>query len=122
MIGGKKILFVEDEVIINEMLNRYFSLREELKGAKIFFAKNVQQCLELLENEKPTLMFLDLDLDDSSPPSGFKILKDYKDKLKIVIVTGYGECKEQCLNSGAFMFLTKPIKREDYIKIIPDHL
>jgi len=48
-------LIVEDEFIVTEYA-KVFSGTRRTKDAEIFFANNVEQCIELLEKEKPTLM------------------------------------------------------------------
>ena len=120
MLNGKKVLIVEDETIVVEMLGRYLSAQESIKGIQIFFATNVEQCFELLEGVKPTLMILDLSLNGPPEHTGLKILKAYKDKLKIVVMSAYNDV-DQYLKDGAFMSLTKPAKREKYLKVILDH-
>ena len=118
---GKKILIVEDEFIVTELLQKYFQELEELKDAEIFFANNVEQCIELLEKEKPTFMILDLSLNGAAENTGLKILNKYKGLLKIAVFSAYDDYMVQCLNEGAIEYVHKPANRDEYRRLILEH-
>ena len=106
---GKKILIVEDEFIVTELLQKYFQELEELKDA------------ELLEKEKPTLMILDLSLNGAAENTGLKILNKYKGLLKIAVFSAYDDYMVQCLNDGAIEYVHKPANRDEYRRLILEH-
>ena len=118
---GKKVLIVDDEIIITDVLRRYFSGIEDLKELKIFFANNTEDCLELLEREKPTLMILDLSLKGPAAETGLKIFNMYKGKLKIAVCSADDDNMIECLNKGAIEYLHKPPKREEFFRLIKTH-
>jgi len=109
MLDGKKILVAEDDETSLEAYKAYFGIKKETKLAKMFYAKNTRECLDILDNEKPDWLLLNLGLEDTNPLSGLKILHNYKDRVKIIVITGYDEFKQQCLEDGAVNFLRKPI-------------
>jgi len=117
----KKVLIVDDELIITDVLRRYFSGIEELKEVKIFFANNTEDCLELLEREKPTLMILDLSLNGAAENTGLRILNKYKGLLKIAVFSAYDDYMVQCLNEGAIEYIHKPANRDEYRRLILEH-
>lgn len=119
--GTKKILIAEDDEKTLELYKDFFAFKKETKMANFLYARNVKECLELLENEKPTLMLLDLGLEDKDPPPGFKILHDYKDKLKIIVISGYLEHKQRSLDDGAAAFLGKPAQIKDLVRLIIEY-
>jgi DNA-binding NtrC family response regulator len=118
MSNEKKILIVEDEAVVVEMLERYLSAQDSLKEAKIFYATNVDQCLEILEREKPSFMILDLSINGSPEETGFRILKKYSDKVRIVVMSAYLEFEDQCKHLGAIKYITKSAKRDVYLNTI----
>jgi len=119
--GTKKILIVEDDEKTLQLYKDLFAFKKETKMANFLYARNVKECLELLEKEKPTLMLLDLGLEDKVPPPGFKILQDYKNKLKIIVISGYHENKQQSLDDGAVAFLGKPVQIKDLVRLMIEY-
>src|SRR5208282_2976151 len=105
-----------------ESYKNYFSFKKETKNAQMLYAKNVPECLAILNKDNPSLMFLDLCIEPVSPPPGFKILEDYKDKLKIIVISGYHEHKEKCMADGAIDFLGKPTDAREMIKLMIQHV
>jgi len=118
---GKKVLIVEDEIVVCELLNKFLSELDELKGTKILFANNVDQCIELLEKERPTLMILDLSLNGPAENTGLKIFKKYKGLLKIAVFSAFDDYMIECLNSGAIEYVHKPANRKEYLRLILEY-
>lgn len=118
---GKKILIVDDELIATDVIRRYLSGIEVLKDVKIFYANNVEECLHLLEKEKPTFMILDLSLNGPAKSTGLQIFNTYKNKLKIAVCSADEDYMIECLNEGAVEFVHKPVKREEFFKLITTH-
>jgi len=114
----KKILIADSDHGAIEALTSYFLSIDETRAAKIFFTTNIEQCLEVLEKEKPSLMFLDATLDHSS---SLGILKNFKDKLKIVVLSKNIENKQRCLDEGVLTFIIKPLPLQTYVKVMLEH-
>ena len=117
----KKVLIVDDETIVTDVLKRYLLGIDELKGIKLFFANSVDECLELLEKEKPTFMIMDLSLNGFAEHTGLKIFKEYKGKLKIAVCSADDSYMIECLNEGAIEYVNKPFKRKEFFRLITTH-
>jgi DNA-binding NtrC family response regulator len=103
-----KLLIVDDEIEICEMLQEYF---EEHLGFEVVTATNASDALSLLVSEQPEGMLLDLNL--KSKLGGFEILKRVKavsPLTKVIMVTG--DCDlvsiETAMELGAVDYITKP--------------
>jgi CheY-like chemotaxis protein len=103
----KKILVVDDESIILDMLDDAFSK----VGYSVYLASNAEEALEVLKQESIPLMFIDLDLGSIN---GFELCKNIrKDSPEAFIyaLTGYtGFYKPQEFVEADFDgILNKPI-------------
>ncbi len=117
----KKILIAEDDMNLVEIYKDFFGYKKELQGIVFVYAKNVKECEEMIEKESPGLMFLDLGLEDIEPPPGLDILKAYKDKMKIVVISGYHEYEKECLANGALAFLGKPVDYKQMVRLMQEN-
>ena len=115
-----KILIVEDDLELSNQIK--WGLNREYR---VFLAEDRPGAVEILRNERPLVIILDLGL----PPQprgveeGLQTLRDildYDPLAKVIIVTGRSE-KEHALAAighGAYDFLTKPIQLEELQVII----
>ena len=89
MENMKKILLIEDEEIIIDLLER--KLKDQ--GYEVAVAKNGKQGLELMEKEKPDLILLDLIMPIMG---GFEVLEEMNKsqelkKIPVVIISNSGQ-------------------------------
>lgn len=107
----QKILIVDDEVHIRLLIEQAL---EELadQGVEILTATNGEEALELIEAEKPALVFLDVMMPKMN---GFDVCKKVKQTLGlnevyIVMLTAKGQefDKQKGEEVGANVYLTKP--------------
>jgi Response regulators consisting of a CheY-like receiver domain and a winged-helix DNA-binding domain len=101
----KKILIVDDEQKINDVVKSYL----ENSGYKAYQAYTGNQALELYENVGPNLVILDLMLPDKSGEEVCNILRK-KSRVPIIMLTAKIE-EENILNGlqiGADDYVTKP--------------
>lgn len=103
-----KILIVDDEEDIVTNLEAF--LREE--GYEVLTAREGETALKKIEEEKPDLVLLDLNIPKLS---GFQILERIKPRetgIKVLIFSGVAtkEDKERALALGALGCLNKPIQ------------
>ena len=118
MMCARKILVVDDEQIILDMLGDAFSK----VGYSVFLATNADEALEILTQESITLMFIDLGLETMS---GFdlceRIRKDNSDAI-IYALTGYAEFlgSHEILESGFDDCFAKPIRLKDLYQTVKE--
>ena len=106
----KRILVVEDEYSINDVLT--FALRKE--GCEVRSAFNGKEALELVENFKPDLVLLDLMLPDMD---GFDICKEISKNTYVMMLTARGEIFDKIvgLELGADDYIVKPFEIKEVL-------
>lgn len=105
-----KVLLVDDETEFVQVLSERLQARE--LGSHVVY--DGQQALDVLDDEEPEVMVLDLKMPGVD---GFEVLKQTKEKTpetEVIILTGQGSegDKERCMDLGAFAFLEKPVEIE----------
>jgi adenylate cyclase len=111
-----KILIVDDELDLQELIRRKFR-REIRHGEFIFeFANDGLEGLEMVKADTE----IDLVISDINMPrmDGLKLLEhlaEFEDRLKTVVISAYGDMDNirSAMNRGAFDFVTKPIDFQD---------
>lgn len=106
----KKILVVEDEFSINDVLT--YAFRKD--GFEVRGVYNGKDALEMVDSFKPHLVLLDLMLPDMS---GFDICKKISDKTFVIMVTARDEVIDKILGMeiGADDYVTKPFEVREVI-------
>ncbi|MDB4917083.1 MAG: hypothetical protein JWM95_4727 [Gemmatimonadetes bacterium] len=100
------ILIVDDEPDILSALSRFF----ERRGHDVLRASTGERAVELVQNERPAVVLLDLFLPDIS---GFDVLERTRELRPVIImVTGHGDIPAavHAMKGGAEGFLTKPVE------------
>lgn len=113
-----KILVVDDELDLQELVKRKFR-REIRRGEFEFeFANDGVEALEKVKNNPE----IELVLSDINMPrmDGLVLLEhlsEFEDHLKTIIVSAYGDMENirTAMNRGAFDFVTKPIDFHDLL-------
>lgn len=107
----KKILIVDDEPHIRALLEQTLEDFED-EDVEILTAKDGQEGLEIITEEQPDLVFLDVMMPKMN---GFDVCETVKHKLKlsnvyIVMLTAKGQELDQKKgeNVGADTYMTKP--------------
>jgi len=103
--GSKKILIVDDEMKIVEVVKSYL----EKSGYSVYVAYNGKEALDKFEKENPALVILDLMLPDITGEEICKTLRK-KSRVPIIMLTAKVEEEEvlRGLNIGADDYVTKP--------------
>ncbi|GAB2900422.1 LytR/AlgR family response regulator transcription factor [Microbulbifer echini] len=99
-----KAIIIEDSRLARN------ELRELLKPHKainlVAEAENCEQAVSLISEEKPDLIFLDINLPDGS---GFDILEKLRFTPKVIFTTAYDEYAIKAFEVNALDYLLKPI-------------
>ena len=106
-----KILVVDDEAHITQLIEQTLEDLED-EGVQLLIATNGEEALELIEKEKPQLVFLDVMM---PKVDGFEVCNTVKNEWKmpniyIIMLTAKGQelDKEKGKEVGADMYITKP--------------
>lgn len=102
----KKVLIVDDQNGIRVLLMEVFTS----EGYTTFQASNGKLALEIVRNESPDLVLLDIKIPGMD---GLEILKHVKTidrSIKVIMMTAYGELDmiKEATDLGAVMHFTKP--------------
>jgi two-component system LytT family response regulator len=111
-----KILIVDDEPEARELLK--FMLHSEDGLRVVGLAGNVDEGLQLLDRERPDLVFLDIQMPDKD---GFHFIEMvHRNGLDpgIIFVTAYDNYAIQAIRNSVFDYILKPIRHEDLIMAI----
>jgi two-component system, cell cycle response regulator DivK len=118
----KRILIAEDNAVNRELLRELL----EILGCSVTEACNGQEALEMMEQEQPDLLLLDI----SMPVlDGFATVRKIRENpklsaLPVLAVTAYamrGD-EEKILNSGFDGYLSKPVNSQSLAIALDGHL
>jgi DNA-binding response OmpR family regulator len=112
----RKILIVDDESHIRLLIEQTLEELED-DGVLLFTASNGAEALEIIEAEKPHLIFLDVMM---PKVNGFDVCRIVKHELKlpniyIVMLTAKGQefDKQKGQEVGADIYMTKPFDPDE---------
>jgi YesN/AraC family two-component response regulator len=111
-----KILVVDDEENMLQMLNTFFTEKE----FSCFTAKNGIEALKILGKDEIDIVITDMKMPEMD---GLELLKNIKEKHKnisAVIMTGFSEeyTTTEALNLGADGYITKPFRNKELLLIL----
>lgn len=112
-----KSIIIEDELAgLNNLKKKLMSYCPEIEV--VGSAHSVESGIQILKEQKPSLVFMDIEL---SPGYAFDILEKLTDiKFEIIFTTGYeySEYMHKAIDYDAVDYLVKPIAIEDLKKAI----
>ncbi len=119
MIFIKKILVVDDDKNICELLNLY--LKKE--GYEVVFAYDGSEAVTVAKNENPNLILLDVMMPVINGWEACKLIRQFS-SVPIIMLTALDttENKVQGLNIGADDYIVKPFEPVEVVARINAHL
>ncbi len=110
-----RAIIVDDEKHCSESLK--LLTEKYVEGIKIVAELNDPiQALEVIEQEKPDLLFLDIEMPKMN---GFELLKQVElDDIDIIFTTAYDEFAIEAFKVSAIDYLLKPIEREQLVNAV----
>ena len=105
-----KVLLVDDEREFVQTLSERLLMRD--MGSAV--AYDGESALELIKEDEPEVMILDLRMPGIDGIEVLKRVKKTQPDIEVIILTGHGsEADEEiCMNLGAFAYLRKPVDIE----------
>ncbi|MXV37338.1 response regulator [Flavobacteriaceae bacterium Ap0902] len=118
----KRILIVDDEP--NIVMTLEYALQK--KGYQIFIARNGEEALEIVNREKPDLVFMDVMMPDMDGYETFEKLKT-NEKLshtKLIFLSAKNKPSdiEKGMQLGANDYITKPFSIKKVLKSVENIL
>jgi len=104
-----KTLIVDDEPLARERVKRF--LRDEADIEIIGESGDGAEAVAMIKNEKPDLVFLDIEMPEKT---GFEVIKSLNAKTVpiVIFVTAYDQYALQAFDVYALDYLLKPFNRE----------
>mgnify|MGYP005834793651 FL=1 len=116
---GHKILIVDDEIHIRLLMEQILEDLEE-EGVEIFTAADGQEGLEIIQTERPSLVFLDVMMPKMN---GFDVCRTVKHDLqmkdtRVIMLTAKGQEYDRQMGeeAGADIYMTKPFDPDDVLE------
>lgn len=116
---NKTILIVDDEIHIRVLMEQTLEDLED-EGVELLTAANGAEALELIQTEKPDLVFLDVMMPKMN---GFEVCQVVKGNLEtketyIIMLTAKGQefDQQQGHEAGANLYMTKPFDPDEVLK------
>jgi CheY-like chemotaxis protein len=107
---GNKVILIAEDV---ETSKRYFKAALNRTNAKLLWAKNGKEAVDLVKkNKKIDIILMDLHMPELNGFKATRIIKNINKDIPIIVQTAYilaGE-EEMSYEAGCDEFLAKPIK------------
>ncbi len=120
-MSAKKILIVDDEKHIINVLTQTLEEFED-EGVEILSAVNGKEALEIIINDKPEFVFLDIMMPEMD---GYQVCEKVKQELKmedifITMLTAKGQTpdRKKGLAVGADRYITKPFDPDEIFELV----
>ena len=113
-----KALVVDDDDVIRSNVAEVLIT----DGWEVCEASSAEQALELLDRERWSLVFCDVQLSTDGPHDGYHVLRRFTDEqpmAEIILMTGHGSAVGalDAVSSGAYDYLMKPFEIADVRRI-----
>jgi len=105
----RKVLVIDDEMATLNMFRLFLGAY----GYEVFIAESGQEGLEIIEKEKPPIVFTDIKMPKMDGLEVLKLIKEIDPNTEVIVMTGHGDIDlaVQALNLDATDFINKPIQR-----------
>ncbi len=117
---AQKVLIVDDEAFIRLLIEQTLEEFED-QGVEILTANNGEEALQVIEDEHPSLVFLDLMMPKMDGYEVCKVVKQdlHLEDVYIVILTAKGQEYDRLRGEqvGANLYMTKPFDPDQLIEL-----
>ncbi|GAD78480.1 hypothetical protein VEZ01S_02_00610 [Vibrio ezurae NBRC 102218] len=121
-INGKRVMIADDEPVNLKVLESFL----RIEGYSVISANNGRQVLELIAQEKPDILLLDIMMPELS---GFEVCKSLRElysynELPIIMLTALGQNEDKIkgFECGANDYLVKPFNKQELSARIRVHI
>jgi len=122
---GQKLLIVDDEAHIRMLIEQTLEDLED-EGVDLLFAENGEEALNLIKEEEPNLVFLDVMMPKMNGMEVCQIVKKELDlsHVYIILLTAKGQevDRQKGLDMGADRYMTKPFDPDEMLAVAEEIL
>ena len=113
------VLIVDDSSFIRSMIAR---LVKEIDMEVTGLAANGEQALELIEQNEPQIMTLDMVLPDMTGLDVLRVVKNHYPDIKVIMITTMAQPSmiEEAKELNVDKYLLKPVTDQDLISALRD--
>ncbi len=122
---SKKLLIVDDEAHIRMLIEQTLEDLED-EGVELLFADNGEKALNLIQEQRPNLVFLDVMMPKMN---GMEVCHKVKKELGIkgvyiILLTAKGQevDRQKGLEMGADRYMTKPFDPDEMLAVAEEIL
>lgn len=108
-----KYAIVDDDILAHSVILTLMEVHESYECIGKYF--NVIHAIESIKNDKPDIIFLDIDMPDLN---GFELLKYIDRSIKVIVTTAHRKYAVEGFDNDILDFLTKPIRQERLFKAL----
>jgi two-component system response regulator RegA len=115
-MDDKRLLIADDDKPFRERLARAM----EQRGFSTILAEGYQDGLDQARNDPPPYAIVDMRLGDGNGVELVGELRDMREDMRIIILTGYGNIASAvaAVKTGAVDYLAKPADPDDVVKAL----
>ncbi|WP_026221854.1 response regulator [Bacillus sp. 37MA] len=117
-----RVAIAEDDFRVADIHEKFLNRFEEIEV--IGKALNAKQTIEILDQQKPDLLLLDVYMPDQLGSDLLPVIRQKYKQVDILMITAATdkEILEKALHYGVEYFLIKPVKMERFYQIIEEYL
>ena len=120
MADIKKVLVVDDDASLTSLLQDYLP---KVFNHELFIALTGEEALKILEENRPDLLLLDMQLPGIHGTEVLRIIREKYPNTKVLVITSYDkQVKEEVEKLGVDGFFPKPLILNDVVNRIEDVL
>lgn len=114
-----KLMIADDEPLIRRGIRQLIDLAS-LQIGEIYEATTGKEALELFEEFKPEIVFMDINMPKIDGLTAAKKIKNIAPETKVVIITGYNyfDYAQTAIKIGVEDYILKPISKKDVSELI----
>jgi len=119
-----KLLIVDDEKGIIDGFKRTIETAEIKEEHKVFDSSDAFRALEIIKEQKPNIIFLDIIMPKKDGLQLLKEIKEESPESQVVMVSARIdiEAKNEALKQGAYEYVEKPVELMQLKKIVLEYI
>lgn len=112
---SKRVLIVEDEVLISDFI---FEMLIEIGFTNVEVANDIKEAIHKMNNFKPEIVLMDINVEGKD--TGIELAKQKNEEANVIFITAQNDSAtiQNAISTSPISYLTKPIKKTDVLAAI----